>query len=210
MATKACDLSGGEKARLLLGLATFHAPHLLILDEPTNHLDIDSREALIMALNAYRGAVILISHDRSLVEASADRLWLVNEGTVAPYDGDLDDYRRLILRGPVTPAPVEEEGEAAAKKPSLSSKERRKLAAARRIELAPLRKQIKGLEAKIESAQKELQKLEAQMSTPEVLGNSDKMVVLSKSRGAVEKSIEMLEAEWMELSEKYEAEKVNF
>ena len=210
MDTKAKDLSGGEKARLLLGLATFHAPHLLILDEPTNHLDIDSREALVMALNAYKGAVILISHDRSLVEASAERLWQVNGGTVQPYDGDLDDYRKLILRGPVMPEAVVVEGEDTPKKSNLSGKERRKLAAARRVELAPLRKKIKALEAKIETAQKELVTLGEKMSTPAVLQDSDKMVELSKSRGALEKSIETLEAEWMELSERYEIEKVDF
>src|SRR4051794_37210861 len=92
-------LSGGEKARLLLGLATFEGPHLVILDEPTNHLDIDSRAALIEAINDYPGAVILVSHDQHLIEACADRLWLVGEGTVAPYEGDLDDYRRLVLGG---------------------------------------------------------------------------------------------------------------
>ena len=90
-------LSGGEKSRLLLGLATFDGAHLLILDEPTNHLDIDSRAALIEAINAYPGAVILVSHDRYLIEACADRLWLVGDGAVTPFDGDLDDYRRLVL-----------------------------------------------------------------------------------------------------------------
>ena len=95
--TKCAKLSGGEKARLLLALTAFHAPHLLILDEPTNHLDVDSREALIHALNEYDGAVILISHDRHLIEASADRLWVVRDGTVTPYDGDMDSYRAELL-----------------------------------------------------------------------------------------------------------------
>ena len=90
-------LSGGEKARLMLGLATFGGPHLLILDEPTNHLDIDSRAALIEAINDYSGAIILVSHDRHLLDACADRLWLVADGTVTPFDGDLDDYRRRVL-----------------------------------------------------------------------------------------------------------------
>ena len=98
------ELSGGEKTRLLIGLATLSGPHLLILDEPTNHLDIDSRSALIAALNAYRGAVILVSHDRHLVEACADRLWLVADGQVTPFDGDLDDYRARILADGETPA----------------------------------------------------------------------------------------------------------
>ena len=81
----------------MMGLAAFDAPHLLILDEPTNHLDIDSREALVHALNDYPGAVILISHDRHLIEACADRLWLVADGTVKPFDGDIEDYRRMVL-----------------------------------------------------------------------------------------------------------------
>ncbi|MFN0193039.1 MAG: ABC-F family ATP-binding cassette domain-containing protein [Aestuariivirga sp.] len=97
-------LSGGEKARLLFFLATFHAPHLLILDEPTNHLDVDSREALIMAINDYEGAVILISHDRHIVETCADRLLLVKDGRVQNFDGDLDAYTDLVL-GRRTPQP---------------------------------------------------------------------------------------------------------
>src|SRR5215813_14081202 len=95
--TKAQDLSGGEKARLLLALATFHGPHLLILDEPTNHLDVDAREALVRALNDYEGAVILISHDRHLMDACTDRLWIVRDGTVRSYDGDMERYRSECL-----------------------------------------------------------------------------------------------------------------
>jgi len=96
-ATTVENLSGGERARLLLNLVAMAAPHLLILDEPTNHLDIDSRRALLDALNEYQGAVILITHDRSLMELVADRLWLAADGTVAPFDGDMDDYARLVL-----------------------------------------------------------------------------------------------------------------
>ena len=95
--TTVFDLSGGERARLLLNLVAHAAPHLLILDEPTNHLDIDSRRALLDALNDYEGAVILITHDRSLMELVADRLWLAADGTVAPFDGDMDDYARFVL-----------------------------------------------------------------------------------------------------------------
>jgi ATP-binding cassette subfamily F protein 3 len=98
LADSRCDtLSGGEKARLLFALAAFHAPHILVLDEPTNHLDVDSREALIMAINDYEGAVILISHDRHIIETCADALWLVHDGTVKPFDGDMEDYTRLVL-----------------------------------------------------------------------------------------------------------------
>jgi ATP-binding cassette subfamily F protein 3 len=95
--TKVESLSGGERARLLLNLVAMGAPHLLILDEPTNHLDIDSRRALLDALNDYRGAVILITHDRSLMDLVADRLWLAADGTIAPFEGDMDDYARLVL-----------------------------------------------------------------------------------------------------------------
>ncbi len=95
--TTVASLSGGERARLLLNLVAMAAPHLLILDEPTNHLDIDSRRALLDALNGYEGAVILITHDRSLMELVADRLWLAADNTVVPFDGDMDDYARLVV-----------------------------------------------------------------------------------------------------------------
>src|ERR1700759_5631142 len=95
--TQIKSLSGGEKARLLLGLATFFGPNMIILDEPTNHLDIDSRAALAEAINEFPGAVIMVSHDRYLIEACADRLWVVADHAVRDFDGDLDDYRRLVL-----------------------------------------------------------------------------------------------------------------
>ena len=135
--TVAGKLSGGEKARLLFALATFAAPHLLILDEPTNHLDVDSREALIHALNDYEGAVILISHDRHLLEASVDRLWLVRDGTAAPYEGDLETYKAECL------ANAREERKTAQNRgrplPSETAnrQEARRVAALSRAELAP-------------------------------------------------------------------------
>src|SRR5882672_2073302 len=131
--TKAANLSGGEKARLLLGLATFEGPHLVVLDEPTNHLDIDSRGALIEAINDYSGAVILVSHDRHLLEACADRLWLVADGAVKPFDGDLDDYRRLVLGNGGGNGDRADKDEARQSRADL-----RRAAAERRAELAPL------------------------------------------------------------------------
>jgi ATP-binding cassette subfamily F protein 3 len=101
--TRVCDLSGGERARLMLALATLDKPNMLILDEPTNHLDIDARGELLNALNNFEGAVILVSHDRRLLEATADRFLLVADGKAEPYDGDLDDYRRYLLSGDNTP-----------------------------------------------------------------------------------------------------------
>src|SRR6202034_1147586 len=107
--TSVGKLSGGERARLMLALATLDKPNLLILDEPTNHLDIDARNELLTAMNDFDGAVILVSHDRRLIEATADRLLLVSNGHVTPFEGDLDDYRRFLLSGDNSPtqrAPV--------------------------------------------------------------------------------------------------------
>ncbi|WP_281825741.1 ABC-F family ATP-binding cassette domain-containing protein [Jannaschia rubra] len=109
--TQVARLSGGQKARLSLLLATLDAPHMLILDEPTNHLDIESREALVEALTAYTGAVVLVSHDMHLLSLVADRLWLVKGGTVGPYDGDLEEYRRMLLQGEERPAKTSKEKE---------------------------------------------------------------------------------------------------
>ena len=142
-ADTACSkLSGGEKARLLLALTAFHGPHILILDEPTNHLDVDSREALIRALMEYNGAVILISHDRHLIEASADRLWLVRNGAVTPYDGDMESYRSLLLeeRGARSDRRDDRDnGDGRAKR-----NDQRRAAAGRRADLAPLKKAMRG------------------------------------------------------------------
>src|SRR5450432_3432169 len=101
--TRVRNLSGGERARLMLALATLDKPNLLILDEPTNHLDIDARGELLTALNDFDGAVVLVSHDRRLIEATADRLLLVADGHVTPFEGDLDDYRKFLLTGESVP-----------------------------------------------------------------------------------------------------------
>jgi len=146
--TPSGQLSGGEKSRLMLGLATLGGPHLVILDEPTNHLDIDSRAALIAAINDFPGAVILVSHDRYLIEACSERLWLVSSGGVAPFDGDLDDYRRFVLsdRGSDgKTSDARQKGRA----PRGGRAEVRRAAAQMRIELAPLRRRIADAEAAV-------------------------------------------------------------
>ncbi len=203
METKAKDLSGGEKARLLLGLIAFEGPHLLILDEPTNHLDIQAREALMMALNDFSGAVIVISHDRHLVEASVDRLWLVRDGTVNPYDGDIDDYRREVLTGKKTEKRKEEAGEdAPERKPS---GERRKEAAERRRWLAPLQEKIRATEAEMAKLQKLIGMADAELATPALYEkNPDRATKLIKGRANAEKKLAGLEEDWLAMSEEYE------
>lgn len=204
MDTKAKSLSGGEKARLLLGLATFHKPHLLILDEPTNHLDIDSRESLVHALNAYKGAVMLISHDRHLVEASADRLWLVNDGTVGPYEGDLEDYRKLILKGPGTPASVKEEKAAKAKtKPVVekSQAERRRDEARKREEQKEVRKRIAHLDGVMKKATEAIKKLDKLLAQASTERDAKRIRDIATKKAEFERRLNEVEEEWLGLSE---------
>ncbi|MBN9670015.1 ABC-F family ATP-binding cassette domain-containing protein [Roseibium aggregatum] len=203
MDTPAKDLSGGEKARLLLGLATFDGPHLLILDEPTNHLDIDSREALVMALNDFQGAVVLISHDRHLVEACADRLWLVAGGKVEPYDGDMEDYRRLILQGPEAVekarAKADEEAEKA------SSQEKRREAAQKRELLKPLKQKIDAAEKEMARLQEKIGKLDEALADPEFFTREpERAAKFAKERAYCEKKLVKTEEDWLELSAEYE------
>ncbi|MEL7272856.1 MAG: ATP-binding cassette domain-containing protein [Pseudomonadota bacterium] len=201
MDTKAKNLSGGEKARLLLGLATFHKPHLLILDEPTNHLDIDSRESLVHALNNYKGAVMLISHDRHLVEASAERLWLVNEGTVGPYEGDLDDYRRLILKGPGSPSSVKEE-KLAKVKPVVekSAADRRRDEAKRREAQKEARARIVKLEAIMKKAEEAIAKLNKLLATASTERDAKRIRDIATKKAEFERRLVEVEEEWLELS----------
>ncbi|MEF3365124.1 ABC-F family ATP-binding cassette domain-containing protein [Methylocystis sp. 9N] len=186
--TKVANLSGGEKARLLLGVASFNAPHLLILDEPTNHLDIDSRAALIEAINDYEGAVVLVSHDRYLLEACADRLWLVDDGTVRAFDGDMDDYARLVLskrrpeevkRAPSAPAPE-------APKRRDAGQTRRKLAAA---------------EEKMEKFTQLLARVDAALAAPDAFSrNPQEAARLAAQREELAHALAAAEEQWLELA----------
>ena len=203
--TRCTNLSGGEKARLLLALTAFHAPHLLILDEPTNHLDVDSREALIHALAEYEGAVILISHDRHLVEATADRLWLVANGTVRTYDGDMESYRTELLqaRGPKSER-VSDPEDADGSDQRASRAEQRKAAADRRAGLAPLKKAMQAAEKTVERLTSDLAKLDEQLASPDLYADNAKASRITLERGQTAKRLAEAEDAWLAATAAYE------
>jgi len=201
--TPIAALSGGEKARLLMGLAAFGGPHLLILDEPTNHLDIDSRAALMEAINDFEGAVILVSHDRFLIEACADRLWLVAGGTVRPFDGDMDDYRRLVLAGDLDGAdrPAARSGAAAS-----SRQDDRRAAAERRAALAPLRKRLEVVEARMARLSEAIGKIDAVLAGGSAFrADPAKAADLARKRAEAAEALAGAEEEWLRLGGELEA-----
>ena len=202
--TRVAALSGGEKARLLMGLAAFDGPQLLILDEPTNHLDIDSRGELIETINEYEGACVIVSHDRRLLEACVDRLWLVADGMVKVFDGDVADYGRLVL-GQRTPDRTRRE---AAPKPAparLASRPRRDVSGARR-DLAPLRKEIAAIEDKMRRFEDLLRRVdEALAETSAEGGEPEKIADLAGKRSDLERALAAAEEAWLELAAKVEA-----
>jgi ATP-binding cassette subfamily F protein 3 len=193
--TEVGRLSGGERARLALALITRDAPHLLILDEPTNHLDVDAREALIQALNGYAGAVLIVSHDRHMLEMTADRLVLVDQGTASEFDGSIDDYVALILAG--DPAA---EGKAEAK---ANRKDARRAAAEAREQTKALRSRVKQAELELARLTSERSAIDLAMFDPKAadpkLANRS-MTELMKDRARVEAQIEAVEAAWLDAS----------
>lgn len=199
--TLIANLSGGEKARLLFALMSREAPHILMLDEPTNHLDIDSREALIQAINAYEGAVILISHDPHLVELTADRLWLVDGGSCQPFDGDLDDYKKLLLeraRG--------ERADARGDTAGPSRKDQRRASAEARAALAPLKRKAADAEKRVTRLSEDKAKIEAKLADPALYtGPADALTRLQIELGAVQKKLAEAEDEWLAAANAYEA-----
>ncbi|PZR36228.1 ABC-F family ATP-binding cassette domain-containing protein [Caulobacter segnis] len=194
--TRVEALSGGERARLLLNLVAMDAPHLLILDEPTNHLDIDSRRALLDALNDYMGAVILITHDRSLMELVADRLWLAADGAIKPFDGDMDDYAKFVLeraRQAVKPTQVARE---AAKASATAAPPTRKSA------LEPLRRKVDAAEQVMTRCTRNLAELDAQLADPDLyVKNPGKVAELTKRRDHAKSKLDEAEEAWMTLAE---------
>jgi ATP-binding cassette subfamily F protein 3 len=173
---------------------------VLILDEPTNHLDIDSRRALIEALNDYEGAVILISHDRHLIEATVDRLWLVNNGTVTTFEGDMDEYRDIVVAS----------GKKKEEKPQLtedatSKADQRKLNAERRASLTPLRKKINEIESLTAKLEKQIQALDAELADPVLYEKTPtKAAEKAKQRGEAAAKLAAAEEDWLMLSAEYE------
>jgi ATP-binding cassette subfamily F protein 3 len=196
--TRVAQLSGGEKARLLLALTTRDAPHMLILDEPTNHLDIDARDALVKALTDFPGAVVLITHDPHLVELMADRLWLVANGSVTPFDGDLDDYRALLAEAARGSAPRGEAGGARA--------EARRERAETRAALQPLRARLKAVEAALDKLGKEAALIEKRLADPDTYARfkPEDIAWANTRRAAIAKEVAGLEEEWLELSARLE------
>ena len=208
--TKVGNLSGGEKARLLFALMTCEKPHILLLDEPTNHLDVDSRQALIQAINAFAGAVVIVSHDPHVIELTADRFWLVADGGVSAYDGDMDAYRSLLLAGVKKTTKAARAATAAGNEevvakiapplPPVDKREQRKKAAEQRETLAPLRKQIQRIEKNIAKFQVEKAGIEAKMADPDLYGgDAGKLVELQKDLGWVAGQIAEAEEIWLGL-----------
>jgi ATP-binding cassette, subfamily F, member 3 len=197
---KANDLSGGEKARLNFGLITHEAPPLLILDEPTNHLDIEAREALVTALADFAGAVVIISHDWHLLSLTADRLWLVADGTARPWEGDLADYRRYLLeRRAATDEPAVEEREGVDVKRAA-----RRDGAERRQTLAPLRRTLRAAEQRLAEITERKAKIDRQLADPLTYGGDAPLGELLREQAAAAQSLAQAEAHWLTAAEAVE------
>ena len=189
------SLSGGEKARLLLGLATFFGPNMIILDEPTNHLDIDSRAALAEAINEFPGAIIMVSHDRYLIEACADQLWVVADHAVTSFDGDLDDYRRMVLSARGMRTSSRDRGGNAAEKPQRNKSEKR----------VPLKQKISDAEAEIARITGIIAKLDTALALPDLFKRDPKQAAqLSKARAGAESALQRAEEEWLAASSEFD------
>jgi ATP-binding cassette subfamily F protein 3 len=193
-------LSGGERSRLVMGLATIDGPHLVILDEPTNHLDIEARDALVAALTEYKGAAIMVSHDRRLLESTCDRLLLVRDGAVTAFDGDIEDYRRLVTesRRPT--------GDRGGERLAEGQRGDRRRAAERRVELKPLKRELDAREAEMEKLAGLLARVDAALADPAVYSaDGQKAAKLMGDRAQLAKRLAEVEEKWLELTAAYEA-----
>jgi ATP-binding cassette subfamily F protein 3 len=192
-------LSGGQKARLAMLLTTIHNPHILLLDEPTNHLDIESRDALVRALAAYNGAVILVSHDPFLINAVADRLWLVKGGTVEPYTDDMDAYRKLLLS---------ERGSGGVDAKAKADEKKSAKAAKKTPNLGMLQRDVEKAEERMHKLEEMLSKIDKRLADPELYkGESYKVDQLNKKRAEIVEGVERAETIWSSAIEKFETAK---
>ncbi|HZH28518.1 MAG TPA: ATP-binding cassette domain-containing protein [Azospirillaceae bacterium] len=200
--TRIGDMSGGEKARLLFALMSREAPHILLLDEPTNHLDIQSREALVEAINGFEGAVIVISHDPHLIRLTADRLWLVADGTAKPFDGDLEDYERLLLDQRRTERAEGRDGQAAGP----NRRDQRRNAAELRAQLAPLRKAAQDAEKLVDRLTAQRKTLSDRLADPALYaGPADAVTRLQIELGELDKRLADAEETWLSAQEALES-----
>ncbi|MBL8630787.1 MAG: ABC-F family ATP-binding cassette domain-containing protein [Rhodospirillaceae bacterium] len=198
---KIANLSGGEKARLLFALMTLAKPHILLLDEPTNHLDMDSRQALVEAINAFNGAVVLISHDPHVLELSVDRFLLVDKGTVVPFDGDMEDYRALLLSRDSRAIQKQTDTQSTAP----DRKEDRRTAAERRQALRPLKQKLEKAEALVDKLSKERAKLDAALADPKLYeGPPAKALEIQTQLGKLMGELEKAEEDWLTLHDEFE------
>jgi ATP-binding cassette subfamily F protein 3 len=196
------DLSGGEKARLLFAITSRAAPHILVLDEPTNHLDIEARESLVQALNSYSGAVILITHDPHLIGLVADRLWLVEDGTCRPFEGDIEDYRRHVLQ---QRREMRRSDRPAEKSGAENRRERRREAAQEREATASLRKAARKAETRLDQLAAELKAVEEQLADPKSYeGSGNDLSELVYRQGALKKNLIIAEERWIAAQEAVE------
>lgn len=209
------DMSGGEQARLALAIVAYQKPNLLLLDEPTNHLDLDMREALSLALSTYKGALILVSHDRHLLEAIADKLWLIDDGNVSEFNGDLNDYQEFLnkknreykekLNEKTQNQPKQNLFSEKAKAQTYKTKEQKKLEAQQRQSLRPLKLEIEKLEKQMEKIKKSLADIDTTLSDLELYSKEpEKVEILSIERAKLSDELDKCEITWIEKQDELE------
>lgn len=209
------DMSGGEQARLALAIVAYQKPNLLLLDEPTNHLDLDMREALSLALSTYKGALILVSHDRHLLEAIADKLWLIDDGNVSEFNGDLNDYQEFLnkknreykekLNEKIQKQPNQNLVSEKAKAQTYKTKEQKKLEAQKRQSLRPLKLEIEKLEKQMEKIKKSLADIDTTLSDLELYSKEpEKVEILSIERAKLSDELDECEIAWIEKQDELE------